>query len=89
MPITFRFLAPNSDGTVIDIQMKANDLNEAFTRFATERPKVTREFAVWRGQILCARILHERKPGSRHIRSKMIAFTPVEPTLANRFACGD
>ncbi len=89
MPATFRFLTPNSDGTVTDIAIKANDLNDACKKFVTQHPKVTREFAVWRGQSLCARILHERDPGSRHIRSKMIAFTPVEPTLANRFACGD
>ncbi len=89
MPATFRFLTPNSDGTVTDIAIKANDLNDAFNKFVTQHPKVTREFAVWRGQSLCARILHEPNPENREIRATMIAFNPVEPSLPNRFACGD
>jgi hypothetical protein len=89
MQANFRFLTPNTDGTVIDICIKASDLNAAFNKFVSEHPRVTKEFAVWRGQSLCARILHERNPGNREIRATIIEFNPVEPSLSNRFACGD
>jgi hypothetical protein len=74
---------------VIDICIKANDLNEAFNRFVAEHPEITKEFAAWSGQIQCAGILHERKPRNTETRATIIELNPIEPSLANGFARGD
>jgi hypothetical protein len=84
MKTTFRFLAPDSDGNVIDIKLIAEDLDEAFTTFAAEYAAVTREFAVWRGQTLCARTV----PGNTNTGPKLIEFS-IYPSFPRTYACGD
>jgi hypothetical protein len=57
--MTYRFISPNPDGSVIDVALEADDLQAAVDDFADNhwRPEMTGTFAVWCGLRLAARVM--------------------------------
>ncbi len=83
MKTTFRFLAPDNDGNLIDIDLIADELPDAFNTLATEHLSVGGIRRAARPDSLCW-----CRPWNTGARPKLIEFQ-IQPSFPRTFACGD
>jgi hypothetical protein len=79
----FRFIRPNSDGSLTDVTIEASTLLTAFELFMHHHPGLRGWFAVWCGV---------RLAGYVHEGEESLVLTDLKtepPSYANPFACGD
>jgi hypothetical protein len=78
--MTYRFLAPLSDGTLADFAVEALTLPTAFEQFKAS-PRPPGWYAVWCGLRLAGYVLPEGP--------ELVDLETETPSHANPFACGD
>ena len=88
MSTVFRFVGPGGTGEVIDIEIQAWNLTDAFNAFVERQPEVSAEIAVWRERTLCGRIAIEHDHAGK-ISLKLIDLAPVHEQFPRTYACGD